>query len=143
MEHAPAANDDCEPCLGQSPLATIAPTNCFSHQFDISAKFPSGFSLTLIQRLQSSRTKIDAFIDTTMCRVEDSGKENAKLVPEKQNEVEKLIHNLNRVKRQRGVLMATEAEDDLTQKGDSGIAACHNALKVRVSSFLASIVMLP
>jgi hypothetical protein len=129
MEHAPATNDDCEPCLGQSPLATIAPTNCFSHQFDISAKFPSGFSLTLIQRLQSSRTKIDAFIDSTMCRVDDVGKENAKLVREKQNEIEKLIRTLNQVKLQRGVLIATEAEDDPSLKGDGGIAARRKALE--------------
>jgi hypothetical protein len=39
--------------------------------------------------------------------------------------------------------MATEAEDDPTQKGDSGIAACRKALKVRVSFFSASIVTLP
>ncbi|MFN9978435.1 MAG: hypothetical protein ACK53Y_00905 [bacterium] len=100
MEHAPAVTDNCEPCLAQSPLATIAPNNCFSRQFDISVKFPSGFSLTLIQQLQLSRTKIDAFIDTTMCRVEDAGKENAKLVPKKQNEIEKLICTLNQVKLQ-------------------------------------------
>ncbi len=129
MEHAPAANGDCESCLGQSPLATTAPTNCFSHKFDICAKFPSGFSLTLIQRLQSSRTKIDAFIDSTMCRVEDVGKENAKLVREKQNEIETLVRTLNQVKLQRGVLIASEAEDDPSQKGDGGIAARRKALE--------------
>jgi hypothetical protein len=39
--------------------------------------------------------------------------------------------------------MATEAEDDPTQKGDSGIAVRRKALKVRVSFFSASIVTLP
>jgi len=78
-----------------------------------------------------------------MHRVEDAGKENAKLVPKKQNEIEKLICTLNQVKLQWGVLMATEAEDDPTQKGDSGIAVRRKALKVRVSFFSASIVTLP
>lgn len=125
MEHSPAAaSNDGE----SSTSGTIAATNCFSNNFDISAKFPSGFSLALIQRLQSSRTKFDAFIDSTMCRVEGVGKENAKLVREKQNEIEKLIRTLNHVKLQRGVTVK-EAADDPSQKGDGGIAARRRALE--------------
>ena len=75
-----------------------------SIDFLIGDEFAPGFSSALSKRLQSSLTKFDAFINSTMSRVEDSCKENTKLVREKQGEIDSLQQVLRQIKMDRGVL---------------------------------------
>lgn len=127
MDHADAALDEL--CLSHNPLVSVTATNSITNDFDISAKFPSGFSLALLQRLQSSRAKFDAFIDSTICRVEDAGKENTKFVREKQNEIDTLLHTLHQLKLKRGVVAVIDDDDDESNTRGGGVAAQRRALE--------------
>ena len=91
--------------------------------------FSPGFSSALLQRLQSSRTKLDAFIDSTIYRVEHACDDNLKLVEEKQREVCNLLHILHQVQSKRGVAESSKA----VTNDDGGVAAQRNKIQQKQS----------